>query len=149
MKKASKCTFIPVLKYQLDVMAINNPCHDATKEYCKLDQFEKAQRNGEWEISAIGIKPLFYNPTNAEELTDLFSGMEIKYMNPHIFSSSNEYIAKFWFQWSWLCIAWHIVALYQSETEEYTGKNYISDVCHISRSDKTIQLELTDLHPKT
>lgn len=119
------------------------------KNIDEFDQFEKAQRNGQWKISAIGINPLFYDPKNAEELTDLFSGMEIKYMNPHIFSSSDEFIAKFWFQWSWFYIAWHIVALYQSKTEEYMGKDYISDVCHISMSDKSIQLKLTDLHPKT
>jgi len=47
--------------------------------------------------------------------TDLFSCVEIKDMDPHIFSSSNKLITKFWFQWSWFHIAWHVIAFHQSK----------------------------------
>lgn len=49
--------------------------------------------------------------------TNLFTSMEIKYMNPHVFSPSNKLDSIIWFQWSWFYSAWHVVALHQPKTE--------------------------------
>lgn len=53
-----------------------------------------------------------------ETLTDVFSCMEIVYMNPHIFSSGNELIPKLWFQWCRFHTAGHVITLHQSKTEK-------------------------------
>lgn len=61
-----------------------------------------------------------YNPEKkefyVEEHTNLVTGVEIKYMDPHIFSPSNEFIPIFWFQRSWFHCAWHVVTLHQPKT---------------------------------
>ena len=56
--------------------------------------------------------------TKIDELTYFFTSEEIKYMNPQIFSSSDKFTPRLWFQWSWLHIAWHIIAFNKTKAIE-------------------------------
>ena len=83
-----------------------------------------------------------------KKLTNLFSGLEIKPVYPHIFSSGNESVPVFRFQGCWFNVARHLIALHQSKT----GKGMTKALAwrRQRENQKTVCLEkLTYWRPKT